>query len=172
MMSEARSGAPSRLNQRHVEIALVVTAALTALAGALLGEAGGSTAAAAAYLAGTMLALLNPSAIFVQVVAGQVLVGTLLMRQEGPGPLPLVLLVCAVVVTAELLALVARMRAVRRPGQDGELVRVGVAAATAGLVFFAVLWVGALPGPTGLAAVFVTSAACALLAYLMVRPAA
>lgn len=160
---------PAQPTRRHLETTVMTAAVLTALPAALLADGTGPVYAATAYMAGAMLALFNPAALFVQVIAGQALVATLLLGADPPGPLIPVLMVAAVVATAELLAMVGRMRAVRGAGQGGELRMAGSAALTAGLAFGAVLLIGALPGPSGLGAIVVTSAACALAAWLLVR---
>ena len=155
--------------RRRLETGVVAAAILTALPGAMLADSAGPVYAATAYLAGTLLALFNPTALFIQVIAGQVLVGSLLFGSDPPGTLIPVLMIVAVVGTAELVAMVGRRRVVSGRGQGGELRLATTTAVTGGVVFGAVLLVGALPGPTGLAAVVITSVACGIAAFLLVR---
>ena len=73
----------------------------------------------------------------------------------------------AYVPAAELLAVVGRMDApgARDPGADVR--RAGVATVVAAVAFGAVALVGRLPGPTGLLAIVLASAACAGLAIVL-----
>jgi hypothetical protein len=152
--------------QRLAAIA-VLTAAITGAAAAALGATG--IFGAGAYVVIAVAALFSPAAIVVQVIYGQLLAGSVLLAQDGPAPLLLLPVVVSVVVTAELLALVGRLGTPkgRDPGGD-DLHRVGVAAVIGGVVFGAVVLVRGLPGPTGLVAIGVASAALFALAILLV----
>ena len=149
----------------------VFAAILTGTFGAALGGSGGHAFLAGAYVVAAAVALFYPAAIAVQVIGGQVLLGSLLVGSEGTAPLLLVPAVAGVVVTAELLAVVARLdtQLERDPGDD--LPRAGLAAVIGGAVFGAVVLVSGFPGPIGLVAVGLASGACVVLATLLVSNA-
>jgi hypothetical protein len=149
----------------------VLLATVTGAAGAL--GPGGSSPVAGAYVIATLAGLFFPAAITVQVIAGQVLAGCILWG-SGQGARSLLLVVpiiASVVATAELLAGVGRLETT--PGNDpGDyLRRAGAAAAIGAVAFGAVLLFGELPGPTGLIAIVLASAACAALAILLIAGA-
>jgi hypothetical protein len=144
--------------------AVAVAAALStgAISAAIAGP-GRHFSGAAVYVAVTVLALFSPAAVTVQVIVGQLLVATLLLG--GPrDPLLLVPVVAGIVVTAELLAVVARLDTpIER--DPGEVLRpAGLAAVIAGAVFGVVALVGGVPGPTGILAVVLACGACVVLA--------
>ena len=158
------SGSPAR--QRLILI-VVFLATLTGAAGAALGASGGHAFGAAAYVASALVAVFVPAAIAIQVVGGQVLVGTLLLGQAGPAPLLLLPLVAAIVVTAELLAVVARLNTPLERDPRDDLRRAAASAAIGAGVFGMVVLAGVLPGPTGLVGIALASAACIALAILL-----
>ena len=142
---------------------------LTAIAtGALGGVLGGSGQAfgAGLYVFITVAALFLPAGIAVQVITGQALVASLLLRQDGPDPLLLVPVVAGVVATAELLAVVARLDTPLTRDPTDAAARAGRSAAIGGGVFGAVMLVSGLPGPAGPVAVVLASAACVVVAVL------
>ncbi len=156
--------------RRRLGLLALLVAGLVAVSAMVPAGPGWRDDLALAYVVLTGMALFYPAAIAVQVLAGQALVGSFLL---GPGaggvePLVLALGVGAMVAAAELLAVVARLDSPveRRPR------RVLQGVATAALVgagaFIAVLGAAAgLPGPTGLAAVVLASAACVVLVGLL-----
>ncbi len=119
------------------------------------------------YLALTAAVLRRPGLLAPQVVAGAWFTGMLLVDPEGIGPLTALPIVVGLVATAELLSLTAR------PEVEGgrPLARVGRTALGSGGVFGLVALAAGLPGPGGLAAVAVATAACLAAAALVVRPA-
>lgn len=147
----------------------LVVAAVTGAAGAVLGGSAWHAYGAAGYVAMAVLAVFNPGAIALQVVAGQALAGGILLGPDAPPALALLPIVPAVLVTAELLATATRWH--RPPGRDpaDALRRVGLAALVGGGGFAAVLLAGGVSGPSGIVAVAVASAACIGLAVLLVR---
>lgn len=159
------TGASTR---RRLGALAMLTATLTAAAGATLGGSGGHLYGAGAYLVIAVAALFSPAAIAGQVIVGQVLVGSVLLAREGPGLLPLLPMVAGVVVTAELLAVVARVDTPLERDPAGDLHRAGRAAVVGGGVFGVVMLVGELPGPTGLAALALASGACVAVAVVFV----
>ena len=102
-------------------------------------------------------------------IGGQVLVGSLLLGSGAATPLVLMPAVAGVVVTSELLAVVARLdMQLERDSGDG-VPSGGLAAVIGGCVFGVVVLASAFPGPTGLVAVVLASGACVVLATLLVR---
>ena len=119
----------------------------------------------------TTIALLLPAGVAFQVITGQALVAGLLLAENGPASVLLVPVVAGVVVTAELLADVARLDTPLRRDLTGAAASAGRAAVVAGGVFGAVMPVGGLPGPTGVLAVVVASGACVLMAARLLSDA-
>lgn len=119
-----------------------------------------------------MLALFSPAAITAQVIGGQLLIGSLLLRDDAPSAILILLMVISVVATAELLAIAARLANPIERDARGDLRGAALAAAIAGGVFGVMLLVGVLPGPAGLPsgmlAIGVASGACVLLAVVLV----
>jgi len=146
----------------------VAVAAVTAVTGAALGGTADHAILAVALLASTIAALRSPSWIAVQVVAGQLLAARLLLGTVGITTLHVLPLVAGVIATAELLAAVGRLDSPVELIGGGELRRAAVAAGLGAAVFAAVALTGSLPGPSGLAAVAIASAACVALAILLV----
>jgi uncharacterized membrane protein len=153
--------------RRHLIGAAVVTAVATGVVAVSLGGSGNFAWAAAGYLAVVGFAVLAPAAIWAQVVAGQALIGGLLLGSAGRPWWILIPLVASVVATAEILAVVARLDSVvpRAPAHD--LRRAGRATLVGSLVFAVVAFAGTLPGPRGLLAVALASGACAAVAALL-----
>ena len=153
--------------RRRLIGAALVTAVATGVVTVSLGATGNHAWAAAGYLAVVGFAVLAPGAIWAQVIAGQALVGGLLLGPAGRPWWLLLPLVASVVATAEILAVVARLDSVvpRAPADD--LRRAGRATLVGSLVFAVVAFAGALPGPGGLFAVALASGACAAVAALL-----
>lgn len=143
--------------------AAVVTLALAAAAGR-----GGWPLLGVTYLALTALALFAPAAVTFQVLLGQlVLVAAL---AGGGGAVRLLLLAPAlggIVVTAELLALAARLDTPVSNEPRRALPEAGRAAGIAAGVFAAVALLAALPPPSGVLAVVLAAGALAWGATLL-----
>ena len=161
----------SRARLRLASLA-VLLATLTGAVGTVLDGSSSYVYGGGAYVMIAVLALFVPAAITVQVIAGQVLVGSLLMGLEGPTALMLVPAFAGVVATAELLAMVAWLDTPLQRDPSDALPRSGLAAVIGGGVFGAVMLVSGLPGPGGLVAVGLASGACVVLATRLVRNAA
>ena len=156
-------------HNRRVMAALAILAAI--LTGAFGVESGGpawAPYAAGTYLLITLIALFSPAAVAVQVIAGQTLIGGLLVAQDGGPPLILFPAVAGVILTAELLSVVARMDTPFDSDPRSDLPRAGLAALIGGGVFGAVVLLSGLPGPTGLVAFVLASGVCVLLAAFIV----
>lgn len=153
---------------RRGAAALAVTTAFVTAA-AILAFAGDESwsLGPALYLFVTVCALVFPAAIAVQVVGGQVLVWGLLSSSPDFAPLSALPVVVGIILTAELLAIVARLDTPLLPASAGSFADVGKAALIGGFAFAVVVLAGAMPGPGGLAAVIVASAACAGIANLL-----
>jgi hypothetical protein len=126
---------------------------------------------AGVYVACVWISLTIPAAIVAQTVVGLVLVGSLLVAAGGPDPLTLAPLVAGVVATAELLGVAFRMNAPIERAPAGDLARAGANTVAAVAVFGLVSLASALPGPRGIVAIGLASAACAALAVVLVRSA-
>ena len=146
----------------------VLVAALTGTGMAILDGGEGHLRGGALYTLTAVLGLAYPPAIAAQVIVGQAMAATLLLGPEAPPLVTLLPAVVGVVATAELLALSARLGSPveRSPGPD--LRRSLAATAIGAAVFGAVLLAGALPGPSGLAAVTLAAAALTGLAVVLV----
>ena len=162
----ARFGTWRPERQRAAALALAISI-LTGMLCIRLGEIAWYPYGGAVYVILTGVALVFPAAIAAQVIGGQVLVASLLL---GPVRLPLTisaLVLAVVILTAELLATVARMDTpLPWAGRKTPLRTVG-ASLLGGVVFVGVMLVGSLPGPTGISAVMISSAACGALAVLL-----
>ncbi len=123
----------------------------------------------AGYSALVALAIFVPAAITPQVIAGELLAGVLWLQGGDAAAVSALLVIGAVVATAELLAEVARLDSPlgRRP--SGALGRVGAAVAIACVVFALLALVGELPGVTGVVGVAVGAAVCTWVAVGFVR---
>lgn len=155
--------------RRRLAALAVATAMLTAAASVMLGGPG-RYGFEVAYVGIAVVATFLPAAITLQVIVGQLLLARLLVEGSGGAALTLVPLMAGIVVTAELLAVVARLDMPLERDPRGVYTEVGLAAVVAGGVFCLVLAVGDLPGPGGLVAICVGSGACVVLATLMPRP--
>ncbi|NNF12028.1 MAG: hypothetical protein HKN72_02315 [Gemmatimonadetes bacterium] len=155
-----------RLAGYSVAVAALTTAVvLAAPSGATLGVG------ASAYLAVVALAVFVPAVITIQVVAGQVLAGVLWLPGGDAATMGALLVIGSVVVTAELLAEVARLDSPLERRPTGTPARAGMAGAIAGLVFGLLALAGALPSVTGLVGVAVGVVVCVWVAVRMVRSA-
>lgn len=154
--------------RRAAVLALVSAVATGATAGAL-GGPGWHLYGGAAYVVLVGLALLAPAAITAQVIGGQLLVGSVLLAPDGPAPLYVLPLVATVVLTAELLGVAARLDLPFRRAAGEDLRRTAVAAVIGGAAYAVVVLAAALPGPSGLMGIGLASAACILLAVVVVR---
>jgi hypothetical protein len=156
--------------QRVAAVAILV-ATTAAAAVAALGGSAWHVSGAGAYITITVLTLFFPAVLTVQVIAGQVIVASVLLGRPGPAPLLLLPVVASVVATAELLALVGRLNTPVERDPRHDLHRTGSATAIGGGAFAAVVLLGGLPGPTGLLAIAVASAASFALALMLVNDA-
>lgn len=156
---------PDRL--RHAVLGVLVAVFTATVVVGALGP--GSGIYGLTYVALAALAVFFPAVITAQVIGGQALIGLLFLVHEGAAPTLAVPLVATVVVTAELLAVVARLDTglPRRAGDA--LARTGRAAVLAGAVFAAATLVSGAPGPTGIVAVGLGSMACVALAVRLAR---
>jgi len=152
-------GAPGR--------SALLVGTLTAVALSWSGWSLVSLAGGIVYLALTAGALRRPGLLATQVVAGAGVTGMLLADPQGIGPLRALPIVVGLLATAELLA------AADRTGVDGgrPLARAGRRALAGGGVFGLVSLTTGFPGPGGLAAVAVATAACLGAAALVIRRA-
>lgn len=148
----------------RAEPAALIAGAATALGIAVVGGPGWALPAAA-YLALVFGALRRAGLLGLQMVVGTGLVGVLLALPQGPGVLSALPLLVGHVATAELAG---SARAVG-PGGAAGVARAGRTALLSGGVFGAVALVAGLPGPGGLLAVGIASAACIGASALVVR---
>jgi hypothetical protein len=147
---------------------LALTAA--ALTGVLVVQIGGMdwhAHGATAYFLIALLASVSPAAIAAQVVTGQLLVGSLLLTPGGSPSLLLVPAISGVILTAELLSIMARMDTPFASHPRSDLRRAGLSVLIGAGVFGAVLLASPLPGPGGLLAVVMAAGACVGLAVLL-----
>lgn len=166
-MTEPQPPATTARPARPLGGAAMITALLTAAIGAGAGGSVWHLYGAAAYVAVALGALSAPPMITVQVIAGQLLAASLLLRPDAPPFLLLLTMVIGVVATAELLAQVARIQTSVDFDPREEVHRVVVSAAVGGSVFGMVVLLGRVPGPTGLAAIGLASAACVIVAIVL-----
>jgi len=147
----------------------VATALLTATLAVAVGGRGVTSDLATLYVACAVAALFYPAMITIQVLLGQLLLGLVLMRGEGGASALLIPTLAVVVITAELLAIVARWDTPLPRDPRAELPGVITAGVMGGAVFAVVMLAAVLPGPRGFLAVGLASAACAGLATMLVR---
>lgn len=152
---------------RRLGGAAMTAAVLTSLVGAVSGGSIWHLYGAAAYVAIALAALSAPPLITVQVIAGQLLVASLLLRPDAAPVLLLLAMVIGVVATAELLALVARIQSSVDFDPREEVHRLVLATLVAGGVFGMVVLLSRLPGPTGIAAIALAAAACIVVAMVL-----
>lgn len=157
--------------RRRLAALVVLVAALTGAAGAALGASEGHVYGAGVYVVVAVVALFSSAGITAQVIAGQVLAGSLLPGLDGAAVLMLLPMVAGVVLTAELLGVVARLDTPLERDPTRDLQGAALATVIGGGVFAAVVLAGDLPGPTGLTAIALASGACGLLAILLVKKA-
>lgn len=159
------TGRPAR--QRLAAMA-VLMAILTGTGTAALGESGSHILGAGAYVVATLAALYSPGAIIAQVIVGQLLAAGLVLGRGDSTTLFVLPVIVSVVATAELLAAVGRSATApdRDPGDDLRTTVVTISIAS--VVFGVVAIIGRLPGPTGILAIALASAACVVLAFLLV----
>ena len=158
----------SRARLRFAAMA-VATAVITAAFMAATGPE--ATAGAVLYVLVTLGALFFPAGITFQVMAGLVLAGRLLLESDGTALIPVALILSGIVLTAELLAVVARLDSPLWRDPSGSFARALMAAGGAALVAALVLLVSELPGPAGLLAAIVAALACGAMAARLVRQA-
>lgn len=157
--------------RRRLALLAVLLAMATSFTAAALAEGNGLyIRAAQLYALLGVAALVWPALVTVQVVWAQLLMAALLVWGHVPA-IYLVPVVAGVVATAELLTTVARLDTPMERDPHDAVTRMGVAAAVAAGVFTAVGLAASLPGPTGLLAVVIASAALAWVATLLVRRA-
>lgn len=145
----------------------IMVATLTVGIGAVLRESDGQLCFGLAYVALTTFALFYPPAILAQVIGGQAFAGTFLLASGKPPLPPIVVMVAAVVATAELLTSVARMDTPIKANTRGDFRRVVLTATAGGGLFAVATQVGGVPGLHGLLAVSLASAVCILLAGVL-----
>jgi len=150
-------------------LALAV-AGLTGVFVVLVGEAPGYAHGATFYFLLAFLASVSPAAIAAQVLGGHLLVGSLLLVPHGPPPIQLIPAVEGVILTAELLSIMARMDTPFESHPRNDLRRAGFSVLIGAGVFEAVLLASPFPGPTGLLAVGLASGACVGIAALLATP--
>ena len=151
--------------RRTVATAAVALGVLTSIAA--VGQ-GGEPWIALVYAAVVVFALNSPGALAVQSVIGVVMVAALLIGPAG-SPVAIAPLVAAVVATAELLALVARLNSPIPRDVSDLLLRAGASAVLAAAIFLGVSAVAELPGPLGLAATALASGSVLVAALALVR---
>lgn len=158
-----------RWSPARMRFAGLAVAAAIATVGLVLALGGGRVMGATLYVIVTLAALFFPAAIAVQVGLGQLLVGQLLLGAGSVDPLLAVPAFVGVVAAAELLAVVAWLDSpLRRQPRDAGNSTVR-AAGVGAVVFGTVLLLVGLPGPTGILAVVLASAACGVLARRLAR---
>ena len=150
-------------------VVAVVVALATALATVAFAESPQFLVFAALYVVTVGASLVTPSAIVAQIVGGQALAGALLLSTENPSLLALTGVIAGVVLTSELLGIVARlgMPIERDPGPDTR--QAGFAALVGATVFAVVFLLGRLPGLEGMAGAVLAAVAAIGLAVWMVK---
>lgn len=153
--------------RRRVAALALVTAALTGVSGAALGGTASHALGGALYVAVVAAALFAPAMIAVQVLVGGAMAAGLILTPGGLGPVTGLPLALTIVLTAELLGVAARLDTPVERDPTDDLRRAVVAVGVAGAAYGAVLVAAALPGPTGFAAVALASAACMVIALVI-----
>ena len=154
--------------RRLVAALAILVASITGTGMAVLGGAGSYLQGGVIYTLASAVALAYPPAIVLQVIAGQGLAASILLNPGAPSPILLLPAVVGVVATAELLALSARLGSPVERSPAPDLGRALAATAIGAAVFASVLVAGALPGPTGIVAVTLASAALVGVAMVLV----
>ncbi len=155
--------------RQGVAVGALISAVATAGAVAVLTSSSSGVLGAAIYVFVVTVALMVPAAVAAQVLYGQLMIVSLLMRAEPVGVLLLLPLTAGVIVTAELLAAVAWLDTPIRKEAPQALPDAALSGLVGAGVFGAVAVVGGLPGPTGLGAVALAAGACVVLAGVMLR---
>jgi len=168
-MSGSRASSVWSPLRLRLALLAVATAVLTSLFMMAVDGPGSIGFGVVGYLVVTAVAIFAPAALTLQVLGGQGLALLLLLGPEGVDPLVLMPAIAGVVVTAELLAAVARLDSPVPRELEGTAREVGLAAGLAAGVFGALALVAFLPGISGLLPVAVASAALFALALRMVR---
>jgi len=145
----------------------ILSAIVTGSMGFLLGGAEWHAPGGAVYVLIAGLAAFTPAAVATQVIMGQVLVGSLLLGPTPTSPFLLAPMVGTIILTAELLAAVARMDTPMPKDPGDVLPRSLVAGLAGGVVFAVVVFLARLPGPAGFLGVALASAACVGLAWFL-----
>ena len=167
-MSDVVTWWPARRRLARLAIA---SAFLTGVLVAVVGGGGTHVVRAGLHLVVAVGALRIAALVTGQVVVGMLTIAVVLVGGEAGTALALAPAVAGVIVTAELLAAVARLDTPLERGADGVVVRALSSGALSGLLFAAVASVGgvvALDGSTGL---LVASGAVLLLGLLLLRVA-
>lgn len=157
--------------RRSLAVLAFSAAVLTGLGAGTLGGGLGHALGAAAYVVVAAIAVFSPTAIAIQVVAGQALAAGVLLGPTDAGFVAVLPLVVGVVVTAEMLGAVARLGIT--PGRDPRtgLRRSGLAGFLGGATFGLVALLIGLEGPGGLTGLALAGGGCVLLAALLIRNA-
>ena len=155
----------------RLTILVLLTAALTAVAGEAAGGLAWPLRGTLAYLAAVVVALFRPGFILAQLVVGQILVVSVLLAPGGPGLGRVIPVMALVVATAEVLGLAARARVPMDLDPRAGLRRAGMAALVGGSAFAVVGSAQAIPGPSGITATALAAAGCVLLAFGLTRSA-
>lgn len=156
--------------RRRIAAGTIGIATLAAIPAAMFGGAGWHAYLAAVLVAFTALALLDSGWIPAPVIAGQLLAGGILLGPSTAAPLLAILVVAATIATAELLAGLARPDTTLARDAGSLLRRAATAAAGAAAACAVILVVATIPGPGGVAAIILASAACAGLALSFTQP--
>lgn len=156
---------------QRVAAAVALTAVLTGAAATAFGGSVWHVCGALAYIGVAIFALFSPAAITAQVTGGLLLAGSLLLADDAPSVILILLMFVSIVATAELLAIAARLaNRIERDGRD-DLRRAVRTIATAGCVAAVMLlialplWPRTLSG--GLVSIGIASGACVLLAIVL-----
>jgi hypothetical protein len=155
--------------RRRLALLALLGGALTAALVVFAGGPGRRGDFALLYVGLVSLALLMPPLVTVQVVAGQLLLASLLPWHGAAGALVVAAAMAGVVATAELLATVARLDTPMERRPTGALRRAAAAAAVGAAAWAAVALLAGVPGPSGLLAALLAAAACAALGGVLGR---
>jgi hypothetical protein len=155
----------------RVRFAMLTVGVAIATVGLVVALGGGRVVGITLYMIVTLAALFLPAAIAIQVGLGQLLVGQLLLGAGSVDPLLAVPAFAGVVAGAELLAVVAWLDSPLRRQPTDAGANTGRAVGLAAVVFGSVLLLVDFPGPTGILAVVLASAACGILAGRLARTA-
>lgn len=158
--------------RKRVGLLILVVAGLTGFVCSILGGTRFHLGLAGFYVVTTVLALGTPSLIIAQVVSGQALIASVLLRGVHASGWVLLPAMLSVLLSAELLGTMAHSNTPIPAADLGNSPRRAVQRAVAGTaVFGCVLGAIVAPGPSGLMAVTVAAVACVGLALVLVRGA-